>query len=363
VKVSEYRNIAKIVDAVANNASITQLYKCVELGAESVRVCSEFGNVECWHEKVNLAAPSLVLASAWLGVIQTLPSETELELEEVDNTITWKCGDASGYWSTVAANGTIPTIDHEKFEWTPDKQFVKAMELGASACQASTVTTGLYGMFMEVKDGTLRMMSSNNVSFAMATVDRTNYDGPSVTLRPPVPSILGKLLSLSSKTTVDITEAGIFVLSPFFAAHLPLSTPLEHNLVKIIENFSENKLSVGIDAVAIKSFLGRVQALADKGIPIYVQFGLEKGKMTLTHTSTAASTEEFFLAGGLDPELSFKTIKLPLSLLRTSIEHIDSANLDYLEKNILVLKGNDPIFTHIVGGATQKRKGSRSKQL
>jgi hypothetical protein len=363
MKVADYKKTSKIVEYVANNASISQLYKCVELGPESIRVCSEFGNVECFHEKVNLSNPTLVLASAWLGVIQSLPAEAELQLEETDNVINWKCGDASGHWTTVVPNGTIPFIEHEKFNWAPHSQFVKAMDLGSSACQASTVTTGLYGLLVQVKNGKLRMMSSNNVSFAMAEVDKTGYEGPSITLRPPVPTILGKLISSSSQALVDICETGIYIMSPWFVAHLPLSTPLEHDITKIVESFSDIKIPTKIDSAAIKNFLVRVQSLADKGIPIYITFKVEAGKMMLEHTSTAASTEEYFLAGDLDPNLSFKTIKLPHSLLKSSIEHVNSVSLDYLERNVLVLKGEDPDFTHIVGGQVPKRKGSRSKQI
>ena len=363
MKVRQYQQIGKIVEKIANNSSITQLYRSVELNPEAIRVNSEFGNAECWHEPTSLETTSLVSASAFLGVVQSLPEESELTLTRTEQQVQWKCGDAKGHWSLQSTPNGIPTINHDKFDWVPPKELVKAIALGSAACQASTVSTGLYGMLIEVKGDTLRLMSSNNISFAMAVIDKTNYTGPNITLRPPVPGILSTLLTISAQALVDITSEGVFVVSPWFVAQLPLSPPLEMNIVKIVEGFSDNKFPAKVEANSIKAFLNRAGALADKGVATYITFKVENGRMLLQHESVASSAEEYFLAGGLDPTKDFQTVKLPLSLLKTSIEHVNSATMDYLEKNVLILRGDNPEFIHIIGGQQQRRKGSRSKQV
>jgi len=49
----------------------------------------------------------------------------------------------------------------------------------------------------------------------------------------------------------------------------------------------------------------------------------------------------------------FESIEVPGDVLITSITNIKEIVLDYLDKSILLLKGENPDFVHIIGGQTK----------
>ena len=83
-------SIAKIASKISNPSSLTNLYHSIELGVDTIRCCSEFGNLELLVDPTGLKAPALVDTKAILAVATSLPSNLDIELEEKDNVITIK---------------------------------------------------------------------------------------------------------------------------------------------------------------------------------------------------------------------------------------------------------------------------------
>lgn len=357
MRVSEFQKVSKILGRITNNASITNLYRSAEVGIETIRACSEYGNIEFWVEPTGLTNPVLINTAAFIGVSSSLPADAEIAILNKDNQIQWKCGDAKGHWTGQPTDRGIPQISHETFDWAPPKEFGKALQLAASACQAQTVAIGLYGVMLDASGENIRLMSSNSTSFAMASIPKGDYPGGSVTLRPPIPAIIAAILGAEPEARMDVTSEGIFILAPSLVAHLPLAAPLEHDISKIISKFSDNQYPITVDSGAIRKFLNRAKALADKGFPVAVSFRVAEGRLLLEHHSVSASAEEYFLSDGIDPSWTFSSVELPVDLLLIAMEHVTAASLDYLGQNILVLRGENPTFAHIIGGVVKKAKG------
>jgi hypothetical protein len=343
----------KLLGRVSNNTSMTTLFQCIELGPEAMRACSEYGNIEYWVSVEGVSTPVLVNTLAFAAVVNSIGPNDEIIFNQTPNQLNWKAGAAKGHLSYPSAPQPIPTIPADRnFSWKPPKDFPTALSLASTACQAVSVTIGLFGVVFEpLSTGRLRMTSSNNNSLATTQVVLDGYPtGETITLRPPVPTILAAMIEKEPEAMVDVGKDGIFIVSPSFVAHLPLSSPLGHSVGQVIDRFNVEATTTAIDAKAISVFLGRAKALTDKNLPVEIRLQVSEGKLILNQISGAASTEQYFLASGIDPSRSFASVVLPFGLLAPSLEHTQLAILDYLPSNILVLRGNTPDFRHIIGG-------------
>jgi len=356
VKVEEIQKAAKVVSRVASQNSITHLSRCLEIGPVAIRGYSEVGNVEYGVDIPDLKSACLVNAAAFLAIINSFDPGAELSLELKGDRIAWKCGSAKGHLTLVVLNDRIPVITYNNYPWEPPKEFADALDLASSACQAMTVSVGLYGVVLEKNEGMLRVASSNAMSLASAWVPLNSYPGrDKVTLRPPVPSIIADLLRAAGDSPMmDITSSGVYVLGTNLVAHLPLSAPLSYDLDPILARYTEANHVAKINSGAVQKFLGRSKALADKGTPFLVTIRITEGQIVLEQSSVAAASEQYFLADGLGVGTKeFSSVALSGELMATSLGHIQEVVLDYLEGNTLVFRGTEPKFKHVIGGAAR----------
>jgi hypothetical protein len=341
----------KIISKVVSPSAITPLYRCVELGVDNIRACSEFGNIEIMIEPTGLTAPCLVSASAVAAVAHSFSDDADIELKQKEDSLHWKQGKAKGHWALVSSNHTIPAITHKVFPWQPPAELADALVLGSSACQMAATSVGLFGMVIERNGDDISFTSSNSVSLASVSVANTGYpDIKKITLRPPVPAILSAILSSCPNCHLDVTADGIFVLGDWIAAHFPLAQSLELNLADILGKYTEGAIEAKIDSAALKTFLARAKLLTDRKSTSNVSLRVEGGQLVMEHSSLGASSEEYFLAEGLDPATNFSSVVLPLDLLITPLAYVEKAVLDYLPGNTLVLKGDKLKFRYIIGG-------------
>jgi hypothetical protein len=117
-----------------------------------------------------------------------------------------------------------------------------------------------------------------------------------------------------------------------------------------------------IDSNAVKRFISRARILSDKHTSFTIGVRINEGKLILTHSGISSASEEYFVAEGLDPAITFSSsqeveageaaqgIALPAELLLMALGFVEEAVFDYLDRNTLILKGHDPEFTYVVGG-------------
>lgn len=348
--VSVLNAVVKLASRVSNQSALTSLYRSVELNKNILRCCSEFGNLAIAMDDTGLTGPVLLDASAVSAVSGSLPGEAELILKEKDGKILWTCGSATGRWNIVQSDHAIPALTHNTFPWKPADDFANALILASSACQAAAVSVGLYGIVLEPEGDQLRLISTNAVALASVSIDKGTFPVGKITLRPPVPGVLAAFISNCPNCMLDITEEGIFVQGDWLQAHLPISAPLQHDLKGIADQYKATTQVATINNNAVKQFITRARNLADKNAFFTVVVKVEGGKLVLAHNAIASSTEEWFLADGLNTALSYEALPLPADMLLVSLPHIKTVIFDYLNQKRLILRGTAPEFCYVISG-------------
>lgn len=362
MKVSDLNAVVKLASKISNQSSLTSLYRSVEISKELLRCCSEFGNIEIAVPDTGLTSPILIDAAAIQAVTNSLPAGADITLTPTEGKVSWKCGTAQGTLNLVFSEHTIPQLDHASFPWTPSEDLANALILASSACQAAAVSVGLYGIVLEPVNDKLRLLSTNAVALASVTIDKGTFpelgdfffdptsETKKLTLRPPVPGVLATFISTCPNCTLDVTADGIFIQGDWLRAHLPVSVKLEHDLKKIADEYTGSAQVAAINNAAVKLFITRARALADKNAFFTVGVKLEAGKLILSHNSIASSSEQWFLAEGIDEKLNYESVNIPADMLLVSLPHVKNAIFDYLSQSKLILEGTEPSFRYVVSG-------------
>lgn len=350
MKAANLSALAKLAGKISNPSSLSSLYHSIELGPELMRCCSEFGILEIKTDPTGLDKPCLVDAGSVLSIAASLPTTGDVELEEKNNQFHWKSGAAKGHLNLITTDNKIPVIDHKDFPWKPPLTLADALLLASCACQAAAVSVGLYGIVLEPEGQNLHLLSCNSISLAASTVELGTFPGSKITIRPPVPTIISALIRTCPNCMLDVTKEGIFIEGDWLRAHLPLGVNLNQDLLKLAGNFTQKTNTAKIDNAAVKKFINRARALSDKNVSFTVGLRVENGKLALEHRGIGSSTEEYFLAEGLDSTLNFASVALPADMLLLPLGFIENVIFDYLPAQQLVLKGSNPDFTYVVGG-------------
>lgn len=350
MKVSDLSAVAKIASRISNPGSLTSLYRSIQLGSDTVKVCSEFGNLKISLDPTGLSKDILLDCSNVMAVAKDLPQSSDIEFIEEENKLKWKCGSAKGHWAIVQSTHQIPDIIHEQFNWVPTPGLGDALNLAGCACQAHAVSLGLYGIVCLADGDKIRLISSNTVSLAEAIVDKGTFPVDKVTMRPPVPSIIAALISTCPNCKLDITENGIYIQGDWLDAVLPLSVDLDRDLKEVADKFKSTTQLTKVNTTAVKKFITRARSLSDKHTSFTIGFSVKEGKISLTHSGISSGLEELFLCEGLDPNISYDSRVLPADLVLIALPFVTSVVLDYLPDNNLVFLGEQPQFMYIVSG-------------
>ena len=351
MKVSDLAQLSKIASRISNQGSLTSLYRAIELGPESIRVCSEFGNMELSIEPTGLTKEVLLDCAAVQTVANSLPLSSEISFTEKDNKVSWKCGEDKGHWSTVVTEHSIPRVDHTNFPWTPPSNLGDALNLATCACQAAAVSIGLYGISIITDGDKLRLLSSNTVSLAESVIDKGTFPVERLTLRPPVPSIIAALLSVCPSAQLDVTDKGLFIGGPGLVAHLPISNPLDMDLKKVADKFRTATQVAKVNMLAIRQFINRARGLSDKHTEFTISLGVKEGKIGLMHSGISSSTERFLVADGADHSLSYESEPFPAAMILIALSFVEDVVFDYMKDKQIVMRGTNPQFNYVIGGA------------
>jgi hypothetical protein len=361
MKVSALLAITNILSKISFSSSITSLFRSIEIDKEQIRCTSEFGTAAILCDDTGITKPTLLDTVAVLAVARSLPSDSEITFIEKENRINWQCGAATGRWNIVFSDHQIPALDHQSYPWIPSKSLSDALDLAASACQAHAVSVGLYGIAFKPVGDDLFLLSSNSISLACSKIPRGTFpilqDGTflrnEVTVRPPVPGIISTFVSVCPNCAIDITKDGIFIQGDWLKAHLPISVPLEHDLKELIDGYKLQTQTTKINGDAVRKFITRARFLSDRNTSFTITVKVEDGKLILSHSGIASSTEEFFIAEGLPVDIKYEQVALSADLLLIALMHVKTIVFDYLNKDgksTLVLRGDEPEFIYVVDG-------------
>jgi hypothetical protein len=351
---------------VSNQTSLTPLYRSIELSPDKVRACSEHGNliVHLPQGIEGITAPILIDAVQLSAVVKSLGDKDEIVFKIEDTSLFWKSGASKGRFQSVQQTLPIPPIElSHKRSWVPPVEFSQAISLAESAALASAVSVGLYGVELSVREEELHMLSSNTIALAHTLVSGVGLpEGFKMTLRPPIPSLLGRYAALPGSNVI-FGDSGVNVIAknpleaakndPWVEAWCPSGTALDPRIIDVVLSRMETKQVGEINASNIKKFLARARVLSDKRAAIKVGLKVVEGQLALEQRGLSSQSEETFITGnvlGVDASVNYESISLPLDMLLLPLEHVDVAVFDYLKENILILQGMDCNFTFMLSG-------------
>jgi hypothetical protein len=340
----------KLVATVSNRNSLTPLFRCIELGPGTLRACSEFGNIEIVIGETRFDEPVLIDCELFNNLLCSLPNNTDVYLTRAGDRLRWETERGGGPLTIVAQDDQIPPLTHKNYPWMPPETFAQALIRAQLACQAATVSVGMFGIVLARTDGDLRLLSRNALSLSSVTLEDNGFPADKITLRPPIPHILATILREYPESSMDVTDEGLFVVNDCLTAHLPVSTPLEHDLIGVAERYSKKQYICEIDIDGLRSFLSRALKIKDKHSEELIQLTINDGAILLTQVTSVLRVDEFLISDGLDPALTFAPIEFPIEQLLVPLDHVHSIVLDYLPQGVLVLLGQDPDFEFIVSG-------------
>jgi hypothetical protein len=348
MKVENFQSAMKLASKVSNPTSLTPLYRCVELGPDTLRACSEFGIIEIVIGETRFDKPVLIECEVFNNLFRSFTNNTDVYLTRASDRLLWETESGGGELITVTTDGQIPPLTHKSYPWTPPKTFAKALVRAQLACQSATVSVGMFGVVVVRTDGDLRLISCNSLSLSAVTLEDNGFPAEKITLRPPIPGILANILREYPESCMDITNEGIFVTNDYLTAHLAVGPPLEHDLLGISAKYSRKQSIVEIDVEALRAFLSRATLTKDKHLDELIEVTINDGALLLTQATNMVRVNEFLVTDGLDPSLTFAPVQFPKEQLLVPLDHVHAVVVDYLPQGILVLLGQDPDFEFIV---------------
>src|ERR1039458_2422362 len=95
-------SISKLAQRISNPGSLLPLNRSLELSKDSVRACSEFGNLKILvGEDTGLTESCLINVNYAVNILSSLGPESTLTLAKNGNKVNWSCGEAKGHLTLV----------------------------------------------------------------------------------------------------------------------------------------------------------------------------------------------------------------------------------------------------------------------
>src|SRR5215469_14050863 len=175
MKVENFQSAMKLASKVSNPTSLTPLYRCVELGPDTLRACSEFGNIEIAIGETRFDKPALIECEVFSNLFRSFANNTDVYLTRTSDRLLWETESGGGELIIVAPDDQIPPLTHKNYPWTPPKAFAKALIRAQLACRAATVSAGMFGVVVVRTDEDLRLLSCNSISLSAVTLEDNGF--------------------------------------------------------------------------------------------------------------------------------------------------------------------------------------------
>jgi hypothetical protein len=334
-----------------NKQALSAVYRTLRITPDRVTAASANGLLEVLCE-LGLEAEALVDATAFLALLDSLPSTEELALSVDKSVLQWTCGSAKGRLA-LAALENLPTLGKMgKPTWQPPVGFIDLLRAGGLSCQASTLASvGMHGVSLHFDEEAVRACSSDNLSISMATLEieglPPGLSGDPLTFAPEATTLLADLIAedgaiLFRDDYIYYRDAGTRLL-------LKQIAPLKHDLVKGASRFAGRKLLATIPKERISAFIKRATSLSEAKRNSTVTLRAEHGQLSLEFSENTAASDEYYLVDGLAlaDELEIKVDAVRLS---RALAYVDRVALDHVGEGALIFIGEDPDFVYSIAG-------------
>lgn len=346
--------VLKPYKALINRAALSKTFQCLQLSPGKVLGCSTATILET-NADHGLMETVYIDATTFLLVMDSLPDGKEVKLSVTDDVLHWECGSARGRLATMLIDDMpkFPKVPTDAGAWTPTKDFVTALRLGAlSADSNALLSIGMYGVVIDNR-GPLVIMSSDNVTISACTVGDVKLPGPDIITLTPEPAALLADLIQTESGTLEFTSDAVFYEDKYCRYFIKQVPPLRYDSLEQLNKFLAATMVAGIGSDAVHSFVKRAGALAENRRHTYIALEASDGQLALSFEEGVASADEFYLVKDLMVG-TMPPIQLDAAKLARVLPHITEVVLDHItSRGALVMRGHSPEFSYLIGGRTQ----------
>ncbi len=346
---------------LSNKNALSITYRSLELADNAIRGAARQGMLEVFGEWGFPEGPPIYVdATAFIAIIGSLPSNQEVEFNLEDGgVLSWSCAAAKGRLALLKIP-EMPRISHASMfddapgyepGWRPTGEFVEALRLGMLSCgNESLATIGAYGVVLDTS-GDLAIYSSDNTTVSAAFMpEGDKLEGPPIlTFSPEALNVLAAVIDPQDEfANLFLEEGGIFYEDSNRRCLIKQIAPLKVDINSIFEAYQASDIMIELPTERIQAFIKRVAAISDNKTTS-ILLGASKGRLNLSFSDGLASSEEYHLVDELEvPDLP--PIELDAVKLGRALAHCSHIMLDHIDRRVVILQGNDPLFQYIISG-------------
>ena len=337
---------------MANRHAMSPVYKCIEIGPDYVRGCSQYGIMDA-AIRLGIGQTIWIDAQMFVSVLKSLPAD-EVEFEIKGNSLEWSCGLSTG---KLALLGTqqIPMLDEKLLPqgspWAPPDSFPDALDLGALSCGSiGMASAGVYGVLLDNR-GDFSVLSSDNITVASCRVCASVPDFPErITFSPEAIAMLATVLDGKVQdVSISLDDRALYCVNKAFRLLIRPIPAIKHDLRDIIANFGQGDAVAALPRDRLAAFIKRALGLAENKGQSYVSLAAAEGALSMSFSEGAAASDEYYLVDGLVVP-TLPEIKLDAGRVARVLAHADELILDHMERRVLVFRGKTPPFLYMVSG-------------
>lgn len=345
MKSSQLAELLSPYKKLVNQRAFDPVYRVITLNHDNVSGQSTFASLRTKAE-TGIDALCHVDGEVFLGVLDSLPDDQEVELSAADNVLEWKCGNANGKLARMElAEEVSPPAHRARSAWQPGSKFMRALELGALSADRATAQMGLYGVLFR-SDGSVLSTDSATISYAKFDVGELKMPD-TMTLPTDGVELLAEVVGTEGK--LDCTERMVHYKDARHELFVPPIAPLRQQIDTVSSKYMDAEITVKIPTDLITAFVKRATAMAQVKRHTYVDLAVNGKQVSLSFAEGTVSTDEYFLMEDADlPRLP--PIKLDAMRMAKALSNADMICLDYIEKNVLTIANEDRSFIYIIAG-------------
>lgn len=352
---STLRTLLAPFKQMVNTHALSSAYRTLKLTPETITAQSGFGVMSA-QATLGITEECYVDAAVFLTVMESLPENQNVKLKINKGNLDWSCGQSKGRIASVVIEN-FPELErtrNKKRAWQPPLEFAEALELGALSCESSTLATiGMYGVVIDNRDG-LCVYSSDNSTVSACAVGSGDIKVAAmpklVTLLPEAAGLLVAVLKTATDAWLEFSEKDVFLSSENMTLLVAQSAPLQQDIAKILEQYLSGETSVEIPPQRVQAFIKRVGALAESKKHIDLFLHIKEGRIALSFSEGVASADEYYLAEALKGVKNFAPVAVGAASVARALRYIQEIIVDYVERHVIVLRGESPTFYYMVAG-------------
>jgi hypothetical protein len=334
---------------IASRTALAPLYRVVEIAPDHLMACSSFALLHM-HEVIDVNEVVHVDAPAFLAVVASLPSGQPIKLTAKAGVLSWTCGQAKGRLACIPPPEMPPLPADRTGRASPTSNALGvALDLGALSCSTNALgAPGTYGVVLD-NDNQVVCATDNSTLSAYELPTKLQYAPSVLTLPPPAAALLASIVRDAG--TLECTDREVIYRDEATTCVLRPVPPLKADVRSIRNQYSDPILIATLPKERITKFVNQITALAENRANARVLLGAGDGRVSLSFEEGAATSDEWFLADGLEGFPAMAPVSVSAAKMVRALSHTTEIALDFIDRGVIMLRGGS--FSYLVSGQTK----------